>query len=499
MKVLFVLTTVGSKCKFHHGIACLSGTLEHVGHQTDFIELRRVDYNALDEIVRRFQPDVVATTAVQQQFPYAKDVIEYIARAYPHIRTVLGGIHPILVPECITEVDGLDAVCITEGEGPLLNFVDALEAGREPYDLPNFYFRRDGEIIRNLPSYFVSDISGLPFPNYDLFPVYRQASPNELLPVRPRIIFNRGCPYNCSYCANIALKEAFPGKKYVRYMTPERAVELLLHLSKRYRFDEYVIDDDVFTLNKRWLLRFCELYPDELKSKRFEVNVRVETIDEEGMRALKDINCSLLKVGLESGDFELRKKVLNRNITDEMLIEMFDLAHRVGIKAHTFNMVGVPGETVKKIRKTIRLNRRLRPDRVQISIFYPYMGTPLGAAAFKQGLVTGDADSYFTTSALTLEGLTKTQIDFYAKYFKLMVYSAYSWTQTWEQIRLLSNGFSLQRIFFSTVAWLTKRLGMYPFAKRVAVHLGVSPQQRSSAVFVLPVETMGGSDGADYD
>ena len=233
--------------------------------------------------------------------------------------------------------------------------------------------------------------------------------------------------------------------------------------------------------------------------KRFEVNVRVETIDEEGMRALKSINCSLLKVGLESGDLELRKKVLNRNITNEMLIEMFDLAHKIGLKAHTFNMVGVPGETVEKIRKTIRLNRRLRPDRVQVSIFYPYIGTPLGETVFRQGLVTGNTDSYFTTSVLTLEELTREQIDFYAKYFKLMVYSGYSSSRTWQQVRLLIRGYSLPFMLYSIASRLTKRMGVYPLVKRLAIRLGLTPPQWLQPAVALPVETMGGGDGEDYD
>jgi len=68
---------------------------------------------------------------------------------------------------------------------------------------------------------------------------------------------------------------------------------------------------------------------------------------------------------------------------------VFEEAKSVGLKTYSFNMIGIPGETEKTIQETINLNVRLKPDFMQITVFYPYLGTILGDRCLKEGLVKG--------------------------------------------------------------------------------------------------------------
>ena len=49
--------------------------------------------------------------------------------------------------------------------------------------------------------------------------------------------------------------------------------------------------------------------------------------------------------------------------------------------------MGVPGETLKDYYETIGVVRELKPDDVQLSIFYPYVGTDLYDISLERGLI----------------------------------------------------------------------------------------------------------------
>src|SRR3989304_4379260 len=82
--------------------------------------------------------------------------------------------------------------------------------------------------------------------------------------------------------------------------------------------------------------------PERLKNLQYEVQVRVEAATEDGIRALKETGCSLAKFGLESGDFDYRKNVYDRNVTDERIMDVFAMCRRHGLQAHTFNILAGP-------------------------------------------------------------------------------------------------------------------------------------------------------------
>lgn len=444
MKVLFLLTTVGCKVHAHHPTGFLSAVLKEAGHQTDYIELEQVHPRLLDHAIQRFEPDVLAVSTVMQQFPYVKNAINHVKAKYPHIKTILGGTHPILKPDCIEEIDGLDALCISEGEKPLVMYVNAIRDGRDPRDIPSMRFRIDGQIIATPNTYAVTeeDMAHLPLQDRMIFPRFRNADRDQPLPFRPRVLWGRGCPFACSYCAVPSIKKAVRGAmiasnaKWVRYPPVERAIEEVESMLDRWQFKTYVIDDDVLTTHKDWVLKLAQKYPDRLKRQvTFECNLRVETIDKETMKALKDMGCVLLKFGLENGSYEMRKKILRRPITDEKIKEVFSWAHEVGIPAHTFNIIGVPGETKETIWKTITLNQEIRPARVQVSIFFPYYGTPLGDEARAKGLVIHETESYFSGASVKLENLTSKEVERYADWFKFLVYSKYDQKLAWAELK----------------------------------------------------------------
>ena len=133
-------------------------------------------------------------------------------------------------------------------------------------------------------------------------------------------------------------------------------------------------------------MEFCTKYKKEIDLP-FTCNGRVENIDNRLCNVLKKANCNSIMFGVESGSEKIRKEILNRTISDEMIISAFRNVKRVGIKTFSYNMVGIPYETMDDINKTIELNKKIKPDEVQTTIFYPFPGTELFYLCKKNGWI----------------------------------------------------------------------------------------------------------------
>ena len=186
-------------------------------------------------------------------------------------------------------------------------------------------------------------------------------------------------------------------------------------------------DDDCFNKNPKWFRSFCLEYKEKIGIP-YTCNTRPELFDRESAKLLKESGCKKINIGIESGDEDLRKKVLNRNIKDEDIIRAFDYAKESSLETMSFNMIGFPGETKDSIRKTIEFNKRVKPTYVQVSVFYPYTGTPLGELCKEKGYIE-DKSSLFTyfgegSSILKLPNLSKKDIKDLFFRFDLEIYNS---------------------------------------------------------------------------
>jgi hypothetical protein len=164
--------------------------------------------------------------------------------------------------------------------------------------------------------------------------------------------------------------------------------ELKCH-KKRYKAKSVHLYDDTFILDKKWVLEFCRKYKKEINLP-FYCLVRANLIDEEMTRALKKAGCVCVGMGIESGNPEIRNKLLKRGMSTEQIVNASRIIKKYKIKLVTFNMFGFPGETPEQMLDTMRLNLKIRPDSLFANIFYPFYGTDLMKECLKKGYINED-------------------------------------------------------------------------------------------------------------
>ena len=457
MKILFIFPNSYLSNGIPAGIATLSAVLKQAGHTVDIFDwtfvktkhssdtdsktgnkgLFKPTAYTLEDLVaddpvqsledafkaklNEFGPDIVALSVMTGFFD---DATSLLKKVRPSCLVVAGGVHPTICQEDALASDAIDCICVGDGEEFLLELCDRLEKGQDYTDLQNLGYRKNGQIKINPLRDFV-DFNSLPTPDWDLFDERHLFRPFEGEIFKGSFyVMSRGCPEKCSYCVNSILKKKLKGcGTYFRYQTPETTVRHLAALKKQYGATWFKFADDSITLlSKRYLEELAGLL--EPLQIKFGCSVRPETITEHKVDLLRRMGCVAASVGIESGNMQLRKEVLNRHMEDEHIEKAITLLREADIRVSTFNMIGLPGETRENVFETIRLNKKMGVSGVNVYIIYPYPGTTLSKkykANFRDqnGQLIPVADAgrfgFSKMSRHELEGLLKT-FEFYVKY-----------------------------------------------------------------------------------
>jgi radical SAM superfamily enzyme YgiQ (UPF0313 family) len=303
------------------------------------------------------------------------------ALSSPEAITIFGGPHPTFVPETINE-EGVDITCRGEGEYAVLELLQALRDGADYREVRNLTVKKDGRIFVN-PLRPLCAVDELPYPDRELYKDIGYIYSSK----RQEVLLGRGCPFSCNFCSADAYRKLYQGiGSYVRLRSVSSAIGELNHIKEKYRPSCFFFHDDTFTCDALYSKDFLETYRREVNLP-FSCLVRADLVSDEYIGLLKSAGCYLVAFGVESGNEELRSRVLKKNITDEQIINCAALLHRHNIPFATFNMVGLPGEDLNLVWETVALNVRIRPLWAWVSLYQTLPNTALAEYAMDQGFV----------------------------------------------------------------------------------------------------------------
>ena len=162
-------------------------------------------------------------------------------------------------------------------------------------------------------------------------------------------------------------------------MKVERCIEELKYVISKFNIKVINFDDDLFTVNKKWLFDFLEQYKKEIYDEykiKFVIESRVDTINEEVIKKLKESGCLEIQFGVESGDQKILDR-MKKGIKVKDVKKVFKWCDEIGIETVAFFILGYPGETKKSIEKTLRLAKELKSDFVTFNLFTPLPGSEI--------------------------------------------------------------------------------------------------------------------------
>lgn len=414
------LAGIKTPCVYPLGLAYLSAVLNRSAHESVYINLDYDDtliytnpfsraknislykrylekcdkdlncnsWKTLEDLLIWMSPEIVGISCVTVKMRSVLKMARIIKDYSSDIKVVLGGHHSqIYANDILNNCPDIDFIIKGEGEESLVELADLLEKVKlgNSHNLEESLKNIDGLVFRdnlgraceNIPRTFIFNLDSLPYAESAKH--YRN---RELinLPLSS-IMASRGCPYQCSYCATNQIWH-----RKVRRRSVKNVIGEIEYRISNEKIREFNFLDDCFTMDKNWMLEFC----DSLLRKNILINwsciSSVNFIDESLFKLIVRAGCNKINLGIESGS-ERILKLCNKHFNLNQAKKIFDYARKYRVSTTAFFMIGFPTETEDDVKKTQECIYQLSPSWVYMNVLIPLPGTKFFDWAVKEGLI----------------------------------------------------------------------------------------------------------------
>ena len=312
-----------------------------------------------------FSPGLTATTSTINHVKKLAEEIKKVTNSF----VVVGGIHPTIAPEDTLKCKFIDLIVRGEGELTIIELINELKKTNPSFfNIKGIGYRKNGKIILTGNRPLIKNLDSLPYPARHL--LKNEYTPPDALRTPVASIFtSRGCFGRCTYCCT---KNIFPGLRFRSIKNVVNEIEFLLTQGVK----EIHIMDDNFTVYKQRVLDFRdEIVRRGIKTTFvFSNGLRADNIDEDILKALKDIGVLSVGFGVESGNQKILN-VIKKDIDLNTIRKAYRLSKKYKFETWGFFMIGLPNENKKTVNDTIQFAKELDPDFAKFLILKPFPGS----------------------------------------------------------------------------------------------------------------------------
>lgn len=371
----------------------IAAALEQKKHKVSIIDISAYNYSIPEVIekIKQQNPRIVGLTALTPTINNVLKLSKEIKKK-SDILIVLGGVHPSTFPKKLLEENNfIDIIVIEEGE---LTFPDLCEKieNNQLSKVKGIAYRYKDKIIITPKREYIKNLDKLSFPARHLVPIktkYKQLPYHYKKKTPIHMITSRGCPYGkCTFCF-----EAGRLGPIYRKRSPENVIKEIKKVIRNYGAKEIAFWDDNFIVGEKWIKKFNELLKKNKIKISWSCSSRIDLLNEEILKNMKEAGCWSIFIGVESGNQDLLDRI-KKGITLEQIKKKVKMIQKYGIEVRASFMLALPGETPQKGEKTIKFAIELDPDYAQFCTTSPYYGTELYQDALSNGTLLKNLDYY---------------------------------------------------------------------------------------------------------
>src|SRR3989339_1370481 len=393
---------VNYKYLFPLGLAYISSVLKDAGYDVDCLNLNHYS-GTVENLVNSFiiskKYNVICTGGLSTSYKQIKMVTDAVHSSGTNAKLILGGGAISSEPELMFNALKPDYIVLGEGEKTIIELVDCIRKNSDiKYvdgigyvdDNDNFVCTRPQLPIENLDSIPLPDFEGFEFAKY-----LDNMQPSDMyfydLFDNPRIypiVCSRSCPFLCTFCFHPV------GNKY-----RQRSVDSIIHelsvMIKRYHINAIAVYDELFSNNREWLFEFCKrikmLFSEISWECKWSCQMRVDKLDDEMLRVMKDSGCYMISYGFESYSPVVLKS-MKKHITPEQIKNAVDttMKHNISIQANF--IFGDSAETMQTASETLDYWKKNNSAGIMLSYINPYPGSELYEHCIEKGIIKDKLD-----------------------------------------------------------------------------------------------------------
>ena len=340
-----------------HYATVLENRFKKRGVSVSIIDLRGI---TLDQQVRHVPEHDLYIYWIMKSCDYTETefLVKELRKYYPKSKHAAGGTHVDMCPdECRAF---FDAIVVGPGEESFTKMIeDYLKGGLEGKEYKTEYkFVKFGD-YPFMRRHFLPKTAVV---NSRLFQKYGYDIDGTC------VLFSRGCNLHCAYCVyNIP--------NAIQMKPLETIAEEIQYLKKEYGVKAINLKDEIaLPFSPKTCLPYLETIGNANIMWRGQTTVWGAT--EEHIKLAADSGCVELATGIESAS-ELVRDVVRKKMTDVEIKTFINNCHKYNIKVKMCLILGLPGESMDIVEKTIKFIEESGPDYVAVSGFNPFPGSPI--------------------------------------------------------------------------------------------------------------------------
>ena len=320
--------------------------------------------------IKKLNPSVVGCSVFNSSKLFTQIFLEDFKKQYPESKCkfLLGGpgvAHFMKNTDELLSCNYIDAVCQDEGEGAIVDYVNAV---KNDTGLPvaGMVYKRNGKILQGPPSIYKGKLDTIPFPDFEDFNLQHYLS--RKFPV----YVSRGCVNKCNYCSAIGF---MTNKRYpFRFRSAQRVFDEIVYLKKKYpTLEEIRFASNIDNGKISMLEDFCDLMIESGMNKKIEWTMENCVIRKEMRKPLyeklKKAGCTYICYGLESPTKRLLKAV-GKSLAVQDGVDFSATIREckeAGINIVINIMFGLPGETDEDVDYLLKFLEKNKKYLAQIN------------------------------------------------------------------------------------------------------------------------------------
>ena len=386
MRVLLV----GPDYEENLSIRYLSSSLLAAGHETTLAAFNSCADTTLVANAARHADVVGLSMCFQSRAQEFLGLARLIKSRHSKQLIVAGGHYASCAAEpLLAHHPEIDIIVIHEGEGTLLEIIEAVPRLKERLpQIPGIAYRDGAQVRFTLQRRTLDDLDALPFPD-------RRGPIHSIAGVPTSYMMgSRGCYGTCAYCCITTLHQLAPGKRF-RQRNVEAIADEMAALYQERRSRQFVFHDDNFlvpseALNHARISAFeGALKKRGVKDIALVIKCRPADANRRVLRRLKDLGLVRVFLGVESATPRgLSTLERTQSVEDSELA--LETCADLGISAQFTLMIFHPDATLDTLRSDVAFMRRFCGNPLNFCRAEIYAGTPLEKRMIALGRARGD-------------------------------------------------------------------------------------------------------------